>query len=204
MRFRTSGNNHEGRPWVLAAGLMVLAKQIDEFDPERHAADGTVASAQHDQNNPSSDHRPKPYSGAGVVRALDFGEHTEDDAFKILEAIRKSKDSRVKYCIHESRLFSSYGSTPYEWRPYTGASPHSSHGHVSTLESGDTNTKPWNIGEGMAKGPNGEPNWDKVSDWAKTAWSEAWAAGVTSDTSDPKDIVEMEQLMVLFKRAKVI
>ena len=54
MRFRISGNNQEGRPWVLAAGLMVFARQIDDADPTRHTADGTVASKAHDANNPSS------------------------------------------------------------------------------------------------------------------------------------------------------
>lgn len=62
----------------------------------------------------------------------------------------------------------------------------------------------WDKGADMAKGPNGEPNWDKVSDWAKTAWTEAYKAGLLSDTSDPKDVVEMEQLMVTFKRADII
>ena len=56
----------------------------------------------------------------------------------------------------------------------------------------------------MAKGPNGEPNWDKVSDWAKQAWTEAYKAGLLSDTSDPQDVVEMEQLMVTFKRAGIV
>jgi hypothetical protein len=206
MRFRTSGTNWEGRRWVLASGLMVLARQIDEFDSKSHPADGTVASRAHDQNSPSSDHRPKPYSGTGVVRAIDFGENTEDDAFNILESIRLSRDKRVKYCIHERRMFSSYASggvAPFTWRAYSGPAPHDTHGHCSTLEQYDTETYPWMIGKDMAKGPNGEPNWDKVADWAKQAWSEAWAAGILSDTSDPKDVVEMEQLMVTFKRAKI-
>ena len=46
-------------------------------------------------------------------------------------------------------------------------------------------TVTWDKGDDMAKGPNGEPNWDKVSDWAKQAWSEAYAAGLLSDTSRP-------------------
>lgn len=52
-------------------------------------------------------------------------------------------------------------------------------------------------------GPNGEPNWDKVSSWARAAWTEAYKAGLLSDTSDPKDTVEVEQLMVYLKRANV-
>ncbi len=203
MRFRIDGFNWEGRSWVLAAGLMVLGRQISDLDPAPHAADGTVASKAHDAANPTSDHRPKPYSGAGVVRGLDFGEHTEDDAFRILESIRLSRDRRIKYAIHESRIFSSYGTTPYEWRAYSGAS-HSSHGHVSTLTEYDEDTRPWQIGVPVSDGPNGEPNWNEVSDWAKTAWTEAHKAGLLTDGSHPKDVLEVEQMMVYFKLAKII
>ena len=203
MRFRTSGTNWEGRRWVLAAGLMVLARQIDEFDPKSHATDGTVASRAHDKGSPTSDHRPNPYSGTGVVRALDFGENTENDAFNILEAIRLSRDERVRYVIHERRMYSSYGSQKWEWRSYSGPAPHDTHGHVSTLEAYDSITDPWQIGEGMAEGPNGEPNWDEVSKWAQDAWTKAHKAGLLTEDSHPKDVVEVEQMMVYFARAEI-
>ena len=148
-RFAKSGTNWEGRAWTLAACLRVLASQIEALHPSRHAADGTVASKTHDANNPSSDHRPKPYSGKGTVRALDAGETTENDAFKMAEAIRVSRDPRVKYVIHEGRLFSSYASggiPPFTWRTYTGPNPHGNHFHISTLEGQDNNQTAWKIG----------------------------------------------------------
>lgn len=65
----------------------------------------------------------------------------------------------------------------------------------------------WDKGNGdgdMADGPNGEPNWDEVSDWAKAAWTDAHKAGLLNDNSHPRDSLEVEQLMVYLNRAKVI
>ena len=56
----------------------------------------------------------------------------------------------------------------------------------------------------MADGPNGEPNWDEVSDWAQAAWTDAHKAGILNDNSHPRDSLEVEQLMVYLNRAKVI
>ena len=52
------------------------------------------------------------------------------------------------------------------------------------------------------KGPNGEPNWDEVSSWAKNSWTWAWTRDnkITSDSSHPKDIIDKETLMVHLKR----
>ena len=61
----------------------------------------------------------------------------------------------------------------------------------------------WDKGDTMATGPNGEPNWDEVSEYAKTAWTEAHKAGLLTESSHPKDVVEVEQMMVYFKRAKI-
>lgn len=148
MRFRTAGANWERRPWTLAPCLVVLGQQISVLHPRGHPADGTVASRAHDAANPSSDHRPKPYSGSGIVRALDAGENTEDDAYNMAESIRLSRDPRISYVIHEGRLFSSYTSStgvpPFVWRPYRGA-PHTNHLHVSTLAAYDNDVRPWSI-----------------------------------------------------------
>ena len=62
----------------------------------------------------------------------------------------------------------------------------------------------WDKGDEMAQGPNGEPNWEEVSDWARAAWSDAWAKGVITEDSHPRDDLEVEQLMVYLNRARVI
>lgn len=75
------------------------------------------------------------------------------------------------------------------------------------------NVGPWDVknvtwdkngDDDMANGPNGEPNWDEVSDWAKAAWTDAHKAGLLNENSHPRDSLEVEQLMVYLNRAKVI
>jgi hypothetical protein len=61
----------------------------------------------------------------------------------------------------------------------------------------------WDKGEDV-DGPHGEPNWDEVSDWAQQAWTEAHQAKLLTDDSHPRDSLEVEELMVYLKRAKII
>lgn len=61
------------------------------------------------------------------------------------------------------------------------------------------------VGKGYAMtGPNGEPNWDEVSDWARNSWTAAHQAGLLTKDSHPKDDLTVEQAMVYLKRAGVI
>jgi hypothetical protein len=152
-RFVRSGKNWEGRSWVANPAIDALADQIESAWPERHAADGTVASKGHDAGNPSSDHRPYPYSGSGVVCAIDVGEVTEDDGFQLAEALRVSRDSRIRYVIHESRMFSSYATASrkaWAWGAYSGPSPHSDHVHLSVYRTAGAGT--WNLDLGQGGG----------------------------------------------------
>ena len=138
MRFRLAGTG-----WKVAPSLARLLVQVDEEWPVRHAADGTLGNAAH--SNRLSDHNPDLL---GIVRAGDVGEVTEDDAFALAEAVRLSRDVRVKYVIHERRMYSSYwknGIAPYTWREYTGSNGHWSHVHFSTLKLYDDDTRPWTI-----------------------------------------------------------
>ncbi|MCP4897366.1 MAG: hypothetical protein GY906_10380 [bacterium] len=68
-------------------------------------------------------------------------------------------------------------------------------------------------GTGVQLGPNGEPYWEDVSDWAKPSWSKAFAVGVVKgdnpdtdhyDATDPKDPLDKEELMVFLDRAGLL
>ena len=131
---------------MLTAGGVTLAKEVEAIWPNRHPADGTVASKGHDQRNPNSDHRPRPFTGPGVVRALDVGENTEDDGIKFAEMLRVSRDPRIKYVLHENRIFSSYARStraPWEWGPLSVG--HESHVHVSFTDRADNDPRPWHL-----------------------------------------------------------
>ena len=137
--------------WRLAKSLDVLRKQVNERWPRRSkTADGTIGDAAHASR--SSDHNPWVKDGAmGVVTAIDFTNDPQDgvDSQLLAEALRASRDPRIKYIISNRRICSGTGGTskPWAWRPYTGSNPHNKHVHLSVNpEKRDYDSvKPWNL-----------------------------------------------------------
>jgi beta-lactamase superfamily II metal-dependent hydrolase len=125
-----------GGSWRAAKSLITLRDQVNQRAPRRSkASDGTIGDAAHCQR--TSDHNPWVRDGSvGVVTALDI---THDpargcDANTLAEAIRASRDPRVKYIIWNRRIANSAaigGSQPWQWRPYGGVNPHTRHVHIS-------------------------------------------------------------------------
>lgn len=137
--------NWEGRRWKVAEGIAQLARQLNAQNGMPHGADGTVASRTHDMNNPSSDHRPYPYqtTGVAVVRAIDVGDVDVERLRRITEALRLTRDPRVRYVIHDRRYYSPR--TGWEWRTYTGSNPHATHIHISVTAAADSDGREWVI-----------------------------------------------------------
>ena len=216
-RFVRAGANWEGRTWVLNPAVASLCDQVEAEWPERHAADGTVASKGHDKASPTSDHRPYPYTGLGVVCAVDVGEVTENDGELLAEGLRQSRDPRIKYVIHEGRLFSSYAIAsrdPWEWGAYTGVNAHLSHVHVSTYRTAGAG--PWNLnleGDDVAEFTQEDR---ELLDWIRQQVSigalpslqpyveKAKAAKVYSSETDDTDIVTGGTLAAILDRAGVL
>jgi hypothetical protein len=133
--------------WRLAASLDTLRTQINTAWPDRNkASDGTIGDTAHQAR--TSDHNPDP---AGVVRAFDV---THDptagaDMHAISEALRLSRDPRIKYVIWNSRMYSSYATStvdPWTWRSYSGSNLHTRHMHMSVVaDDRADNTDPWSI-----------------------------------------------------------
>ena len=147
-RFRYSGTNWEGRRWRVSAAIEALGRRVEAAWPVGHPVDGTVASRAHDAANPRSDHRPRPFSGSGIVRAIDVGETVENQGARLAEELRASRDPRIKYVIHEARLFSSYDHSAgraWSWRPYRGGNEHLNHVHISVVTGADSRGGPWAI-----------------------------------------------------------
>lgn len=148
MAFRHSGTNWAGISWRSVGGIETLGDQIEALRPGTHPADGTVASRRHDQINPSSDHSP---DSNGNVRAIDIGHNDINELKAWAEAIRLSKDDRVKYVILENMMYSSYSKGYIEawtWRPYTGTFHW--HIHVSLVADGRCeSTRPWILEDEM-------------------------------------------------------
>lgn len=72
------------------------------------------------------------------------------DAHAVVEAIRRSRDPRVKYIISNGRIANSYAngsSPPSAWRTYSGSNKHTKHAHLSVVatKSDCDSTSPWVI-----------------------------------------------------------
>jgi hypothetical protein len=141
-------------PWRPVNSLPVLRGQINAAAPNRSkASDGMLAD---DLHSTTSDHYPQRYPALGVTPVVCAFDGTHDpgdgcDCAIITEAIRVSRDARVKYVIWNRRMYSSYRSgdyAPFTWRPYTGSNdPHTNHFHISVLPTAAADdTRPWAIG----------------------------------------------------------
>ncbi|MET0251239.1 MAG: hypothetical protein ABW203_03590, partial [Novosphingobium sp.] len=124
------------RPWRAAEALKQLRKQVDAAFPSRKKGnDGTVGDAAHQAR--TSDHNPWIVeAGKGVVSAMDITHDPASgcDCNLVVEALRASRDPRIKYLIWNRRIASAsaIGSVPaWTWRRYTGSNPHDHHFHVS-------------------------------------------------------------------------
>ena len=185
MRWRltgTSWGDGQQKPWQVVPSLTRLLIQVDAAYPARHGADGTAAGAGHLLKSPKSDHNPDIN---GDVRAADIGEVTEDDAFALAEAIRLSRDPRIKYVIHERRMFSSYNhpnGKAFEWRSYSGTNGHWSHVHVSVYRINQNDTTPWDIGDGQGSPPPPEEDDMELVKAHQTALNVGGFVGVNGRT----------------------
>ena len=214
VRFARSGTNWEGRRWILNPAVDALCGQVEQAFPKAHAADGTVASQSHDAVNPSSDHRPYPYTGPGVVYAVDVGETTEDDGELLAEELRRCRDPRLRYVIHESRLFSSYATgsrAAWAWGKYTAANPHTDHVHVSVYRTAGPGPFAITL-DPMALTPDEEEfvRWLKRQVEESTnpvfdaAVAKARAKGVFTQYTQDEDVVTAAKLAAFLDRGKLL
>lgn len=145
--------------FVMDRGLDQLLVQINQAAPGRSkASDGGVGDLEHalrvSDHNPESP--PPPGNPDDQVDARDF---THDPAHGadmrvVSEAIRLSRDARVRYVIFNGRIFSSYATSDrkaWEWGTYAGSNDHAGHMHVSVNDVHHDETQRWEIGIDMAE-----------------------------------------------------
>jgi hypothetical protein len=135
---------------IAAPSASAMLAQATALWPNRlRDADGVIPSAAHTATNPTSDHEP---GAAGYCHAVDLTHDPANgcDAHAIAERIRQAHDARVKYVISNRRIWNP--SVSWAWRPYSGASPHTHHIHVSIKDTKAAceDTSPWPLsGAGM-------------------------------------------------------
>jgi hypothetical protein len=121
--------------WRLAKSLGALRTQVNKQWPKRSkVSDGTIGDSAHASRN--SDHNPWVKDGkTGVVTGMDITHDPKSgcDAGKLAEALRTSRDPRIKYIISNRRICSGTGTDKpaWMWRPYTGLNAHEKHVHIS-------------------------------------------------------------------------
>lgn len=120
--------------WRMAKSLEVLRLQLNAAYPKRSkSSDGGIGNAEHSAR--SSDHNPDT---DGVVKARDFTHDPKNglDSEKLAEALRASRDPRIKYLISNRKICAgSDGPSPWAWRQYTGSNPHNHHCHISVKKA---------------------------------------------------------------------
>lgn len=135
-----------GSDWKLAAALITMEDQVNAKYPGRaKGSDGSIGDRSH--QNRASDHNVRN----GYCHALDLT-HDPRNGFsseKFAQAILDAQDPRLSYVISNKKIGSGpKGPSPGKWRPYNGPNPHNHHCHISVNALGETDAKPWNIGDG--------------------------------------------------------
>ncbi|MCY1646599.1 hypothetical protein OVA11_05770 [Caulobacter sp. SL161] len=147
-------------PWRVAEALEVLRRRINALAPDRNTiSDGGIGDAAH--RTRASDHNPWVTDGGkGIVTARDFthSPQTGCDAGVIAEALRASRDSRIKYIIWNRRICASEprdGQAAWAWRPYGGKNPHDHHVHISVqpIKALYDDPRPWALSSVTALPP---------------------------------------------------
>lgn len=179
--------------WRVAKSLERLLSQVNLLAPNRSTvSDGSIGDASH-QAPATSDHNPHVKDGTvGVVTARDFTHDpmTGADMHLITEALRKSKDPRIKYVIWNERMFSSYATSTHSawtWRPYSGTNLHTKHAHVSVqpLKNLYDSTRDWSVPKRVKRwhlkaikdGRTQEviyKSWPRAKEWIREKVKKGW------------------------------
>jgi hypothetical protein len=173
---------YSGAGWRVAASIRTFGDQImaARGHTNSYSVDGTLGDLAH--SNRTSDHNPDEN---GIVRALDFYEWTPGVVDQIFETLRLSRDARLKYAIHDGRMFASYvnqaGDPAWTWRTYTGTNPHTTHGHLSVVATDMAEqTHPWALTRSEE-----DDMWQYVNvdeSLVRHAWNEGWLQPKTTAT----------------------
>ena len=150
-----------GKKWKFAPALLHLVEQVNAACPDRATkSDGSIASHQHYENNPHSDHDPHYFRREGnLVCALDITHDPERgiNCAYLFDSLLHSKDHRIKYIIFNRRIVNDERFVSHTigakrrgaWNPgpYDGADPHTGHIHISVWGDQAEDTGDWALPE---------------------------------------------------------
>lgn len=164
--------------WRVANSIAALRTSVNVAWPNRSKiSDGTIGDLAHQNQGSASDHNPWIIvDGIGIVRAFDITCNgiPHNDVAERLRLLGTQGDPRLTnggYIIHERQIAG--GSYSWEWRPYTGSDPHTSHIHVSVsrIPSDFDKAMPWNVIPVVKKADDDMPKTTFVSDPKGSIWA---------------------------------
>ena len=147
---------HHGLMATLDPPLDVLRRQILDATELTFGEIGWIAGADHRQSGPHFPEYPAPAGNPPYeVDAIDVPHAPSRgaDMAELTEALRLSRDPRIKLVIFNRRIFSSYDHAegdPFTWRPYREEDPHTGHAHIERTDQRRDDLRPWQIGIDMA------------------------------------------------------
>jgi peptidoglycan hydrolase-like protein with peptidoglycan-binding domain len=151
---------------VLAPSLVRLRSEINQKWPRRdRSSDGWIGDTSHQRSgmpeNGGSDHNP---NRRGVVDALDI----DVDGINVTSLVSLLiKHPAVNYVIWNRAIWSRRHG--FKARRYTGSNPHTSHLHVSLIQSAgaENNATPWKVVDGPTVKPVTQPSSVVKATWAQ-------------------------------------
>ena len=120
-----------------APALLTLRAQLDTRWPRRsRASDGILRSEEHRRTSPKSEH-----TAGDAIDITHDPKHGPD-----LDALAAAllKDPRTRYVIWRRRI-ANVEREGGAWRPYSGASPHEDHLHLSLFADRRDDASPWEL-----------------------------------------------------------
>jgi hypothetical protein len=120
---------------VASPAAIAVLRQATSLAPKRKkASDGLLPSQAHFKASPTSDHN------TGLAVDLTHDPKHGIDCAEIFEKLKE--DERVKYLIFNGKIWSKQYAKQGN-RKYTGSNQHTSHLHISILNTHGNDTSPW-------------------------------------------------------------
>ena len=171
MRWRLEGTLN-GKEWRLCYAGQSLARQLDAIWPQGGVTDGTVGDADHQTRRSDHNLHDIPEYDIDIVFALDVHETVEGQGQDLVDTLVASRDSRIRYIIHEDKIYRSYSYAdhhPPAWEAgeYTGSNAHLNHVHISFNKNDAWDwAGPWNLA-GLGDPGNNDPMGELVANIQK-------------------------------------
>jgi len=150
-----------------------LAEATQLWPGRSKLSDGICPSAAHTLANPDSDHE------TGNAYDLTHDPKNGCDCGRLSQMIIGRRDPRVKYVIFNRKIYQAAKGWAAE--DYHGKDDHTTHMHVSILESGRADVSPWFGGKPGSAAPSAAPSDTSIS------WGDALGIATSVASASTRD-----------------